>query len=366
MNELTFRPVPVKLLSWLLVLVALLGAPAAQALTTFCVRNSTELRTALLNVVNDTVDIRVRSGVYLAGGQQFPFRARDNLTTMSGGWSGASNQCTTQSQNPAATLLDAQGGSTVLQVERVTGATSGALFLSNLSLTGGSNGAFSGCMDINFSQGSFTVLIDRIIVSGCQASGADTAGGVSIRNSSASSITLRNSLISNNQGSRAGGITVQSNHVDARTFLTNNTIVANTTPTSLGAGGISLRRTEPTVGIITLRNNAVFGNQAFGSPMDMAFLAGPPSSHVLRNNGVQVLNGVANTNSLGTVTTNSPGFVGASQYQLMAQSPLRNAGISMSVGEAGARDLDFGERVQGGVIDIGAYEFDRLFGNGFE
>ncbi|MCB1629557.1 MAG: hypothetical protein KDI48_17640 [Xanthomonadales bacterium] len=356
----------IRISSWLIALGLLVLAPTAQALTTLCVSNSTELRSALLNNASDTLDIRVRSGVYLAGGQQFPFRALDRIATLSGGWSGAAGQCTTQSQNPAATLLDAQGSSSALQMEPVVGATSGALFLSNLSLTGGSSD-FGGCLFVDFRQGSFTVVIDRIIVSGCQGSNLfGSAGGAYIRNWSASNITLRNSLISNNQGHTAGGVTVNSDHVDARTFLTNNTIVANASTFAPGAGGFSPPTQEATVGIITLRNNAIVGNQAFGNPVDLSFGQGPASSHVLRNNAVQVINGAANTNSQGTLVTSAPGFVGGGQYQLGSQSPLRNAGISLTVGEAGARDLDFGVRVQGGAIDIGAYEFDGLFGSGFE
>lgn len=366
MNEYTSRVMPAKLLSWIALFSALLLAPAAQALTTLCVSNSTELRSALLNGVKDTLDIRVRSGVYLTGGMQFGFRALDRIATMSGGWGGAPGQCTTQSQNPAATLFDAQGSSSVLQTEPVVGATGGALFLSNLSLTGGSSN-LGGCLFVDFRQGSFTVVIDRIIVSGCVGGNLfGSAGGVYIRNISAANITLRNSLISGNQGHTAGGVTVISNHVDARTFLTNNAIVANNATFAPGAGGFSPPTNATTVGIITLRNNAVFDNQASSSPVDMSFPAGPTSSHVLRNNAVQIINGAANTNSQGTVVTSNPGFVGGGQYQLSAQSPLRNAGIALTAGESGARDLDFGVRVQGGVIDIGAYEFDGLFGNGFE
>lgn len=350
-----------------ILVICMAFAQPAQALTTICVSNSTELRAALASTTADTVDIRVRSGSYLTGGNYFSWSAFDtHIRSMSGGWTGAAGQCTSQTPNPALTLFDAQGSGYVLRMGQFSGASSGSLFLSNLSLTGGNLASSSaGCLLVYMSLGNPTVLIDRVVIRGCQHTGGFGTGAVAIESFTGANITMRNSLIADNQGAWTGGVTVSSNHVDARLFLHNNTIVDNIATTDARGGGFAPFSTM--IGIVTLNNNAILGNLSAGNARDLYFGGGPSSSHVLRNNATQVIIGESWTQSSGTLITTTPGFVSAgNNFRIAAGSPLRNAGIALTTPEIGTRDLDFGLRVQGGSIDIGAYEYDGLFANSFE
>jgi hypothetical protein len=61
-----------------------------------------------------------------------------------------------------------------------------------------------------------------------------------------------------------------------------------------------------------------------------------------------------------------PRFVGAHDYRLRANSPARDAGTNTPAGGLSSEDLDRSPRVVGRDVDIGAYEYQSLFSDGFE
>jgi hypothetical protein len=79
---------------------------------------------------------------------------------------------------------------------------------------------------------------------------------------------------------------------------------------------------------------------------------------------------------VGTVTPGGSNLIVANWQPLFADYPsnlrpavgsaLRDEGSLNVVNFAGPADFAFSPRVQGGRIDVGAYEFETLFRNGFE
>lgn len=346
---------------------ALLLAGGAEAATVLCVATSAQLRSASsqANLTDDDVEIRLRNGVYATGGTRFNFLVRTGFTTqVSGGWNAS---CTTQSQNPQATLLDGQLLNTVMFVSGEQTLPAGSFALSNLGITGGrTNSGPAGCLTISVEFGTPAVILDRLVVSGCDNQ-FGAGGGIQLSTRTASVIYLRNSLISDSIGTQngGGGVAVDSAHASANTFITNNTIVGNRSRQSV-AGGFVRTPGSNSAGTVFLRNNAIVGNfNSSGDPDDIEFRSGSAAENQLQNNAFAELFG-SNFTASGSVETSTPRFVGAGNYALRADSALRNAGIAVNTILAGTHDLSFSTRFRESSLDIGAYEYEGLLRSGFE
>jgi hypothetical protein len=141
---------------------------------------------------------------------------------------------------------------------------------------------------------------------------------------------MTNCLIMGNSASRAGG--------GACGFLLINcTVVSNT---AYSGGGVS----APVSSITFLTNCIVLYNSATTNPN---YAAGPAFSYC---STLPLPAGVGNF-------TNEPGFVNlaAGDFHLQTNSCCINAGLNSAV--AGLTDLDGNQRIAGGTVDLGAYEF---------
>lgn len=344
---------------------ALIAGPA-NALTVKCVATAQGLRNALTDTLDgDDLEIRMEMGVYSTAGMQFEISLNsDKELKLSGGWT--SNLC--ESQQPDAALTVLHGGNTgyVVHLGMVNISSAPSAILSNFTIADG-NGNFApaGGMFANLDHGTPKLLLDRLRFIGNDNSGP--GGALHIQNRSNGVVELRNSLVTGNSASNGGGVLVGSANANAVTLLVNNTITDNhATNQNSSAGGFAIDLTDPSAGLIELRNNAILGNTHGATVTPAEAYAYPTSA------GFSSLNNAYAVAPSGQVTETGSligpaGFVGNSDFRLTQTSPLVDAGAVLSAEDAASLDLDLRARVVGVAVDIGAYEFDtHLFGNGFE
>lgn len=165
---------------------------------------------------------------------------------------------------------------------------------------------------------------------------------------------LRGNVFSGNHAASGGGAA----HLycaGAIGSLINNTVTGN----SAQSGGSTSRG-----GIVLggncnweLASNIMRGNDG----RDLSFNSG---SVYLRRNNLGSYSGTPAPGSAGNVDVD-PQFVSASNLQLRRSSPMVDAGLAAPLQGLPGLSHDGGPRVVAGQVDIGAYELDRLFGNGF-
>jgi hypothetical protein len=145
-------------------------------------------------------------------------------------------------------------------------------------------------------------------------------------------------------------------------IVTNNTIVENVSETDEG-GGLYIYASTSTV---ELYNNIIKGNTAAVSGDDIQIEDSAGTITTLDYNNYAVLNSYDN----GTLTISNsvdvdPGFVDTSDadaanwnLHLASTSPMIDAGLTTAAGiSASTKDIDGGDRIVGGTVDMGADEY---------
>lgn len=362
--------------------LAAVCACCAQA-AEFCVTDSSELQAALdaaeVNGQNDV--IRLAAGVYAApaGGFRFdsatPANGDAGALTLIGGWSEFfGNPCGQQLQEtPWATQID--GGNTQRCLE-LTGRETTVFTVRLLTF------AFGHAQGGEFNPGGglflrgvpalgANVTIERNVF---LANEADSGSGlylVAIGNGGLGDPTIRlvNNLFYMNRcrGSLTGiggaaYVSAGSNY-DA-VYISNNTVLNNSAlgdceDAGLRVAGLSRRYTV---------NNILWGNDHF----DLFASSGSPDYRLLNNN--MLSRGGAEPDVLqDNITKIAPEFEsGVLNFVPARNSPLVDAGrhpvpiTQWSGFYLTDKDLNAATRVVGGTVDIGAYENERIFRNGFE
>jgi len=160
----------------------------------------------------------------------------------------------------------------------------------------------------------------------CTISGNDAKSG-----GGASSVTLNNCLVvSNTAISNAGGVYGGT--------LRNSTVVYNSA-NELG-GGVALGTAYNSIIYFNTSVSNVFHNH-YDTEMYSSCTTPAPTSGA--NN----------------ITAN-PLFRAAGDYRLMTNSPCVNAGDNAHINAYGATDIDGNPRIDGGTVDMGAYEICRI------
>ena len=85
----------------------------------------------------------------------------------------------------------------------------------------------------------------------------------------------------------------------------------------------------------------------------------------MEHNDIGTLLGTPDPGSVNNLSVD-PGFVGGGDYHLVDGSPAINVGWNFPAGGLPVQDLEGAPRIQGSVVDLGAYESPVLFVDGFD
>lgn len=137
--------------------------------------------------------------------------------------------------------------------------------------------------------------------------------------------------------------------------INDNTFVGNQLHNHVGVGALNLAGP----GHFNLSNNILWNNE--GS--DVFDQSDGTTDYY--HNDVGVIANLPPHAEVGNLSVD-PGFNGLLSVRLAPSSPLVNAGLDSPLGGVGATDAGGGTRTVGVHVDIGAYESDVLFRNGFD
>ena len=333
-----------------LVFAVILGSTVAAPISaeTFCVDKANDLVSTLATAAaNGEADvIQVVQGTYLTPGAPFSyFTYEDFGLALLGGFAPL---CASRTLDPTNTILDGQNANPVVDLTPDNN-TGGDLLFQGFTVRNGNGTSFDpGGLSIGASAGYFgDVTVEFNIISGNHAT--STAGGI-FGGSDIGLTRIENNLIVNNSsigGWGAGQITCNGPEF----FITNNTIADNTAPAD---GGLMLSGVAPT----WVANNIFWGNAGW----DLHLGTMTP---LLKHNAIGVLVGTPDPGSVNNLWAD-PSFAGGGDFHLLVSSAVINVGWNYPAGGLPAQDLEGKSRIQGSVVDMGAYESPVLFIDDFE
>jgi hypothetical protein len=327
-------------LSLIFLLCGLCTAGSTSA-TTFCVASETALRSALVTAANDMHDdeIDLVAGNYALTNPLIYNATYPYALSLIGGWNAT---CT--AHVAGTTTLD--GGGTKILVEIVW---QGNLSVEQIRFYSAVGGAFlaSDLGDVRVDRNSFIFIHAQ--------AGSPSALSLDVAQGHA---WIRGNLFQNNTTDTAAAANVHSN--GGEVYVSNNTFYSNQTNITGGASALALSGSAH----VTLSNNILWGNTGFGG-LDLFSTA----ANLRYHNDIGVWGGaVADAGSSGELNID-PHFrlCGATcDPHLGTGSPLVNTGLDAAPGGVTVFDLDGLPRILGTHIDIGAYEQDVIFANGFQ
>lgn len=322
-------------------------APAAAQAALFCANSQAAIQTALnsagANGQDDEIDIV--AGTYaLTGGLAFSSGQSNNITIF-GGFNAGCSQFT-----GADTIMDGQGASKPLEIANFNGSihVEGLTFVNGLSTNNRGGG-----LCVVSTSGDIRVDLNRFL-----GNRANDYAGALFAVTGSGSLRIRNNLVVANSGAVIGGMELGQTSGEAS--VEGNTIVGNSSDTALVAVGLHAEGSAH----YTLSNNIIWNN---GSGGDF----GSSSAHSRIANDIGVIQSgtfadlVQNEQSADPQFAPCAGFVCFS-FELDRASPLVDAGIDAPVGGMTTNDLAGKSRKIGPHVDIGAYENDLIFANGFQ
>lgn len=311
--------------------------------TQFCVASESALDTALSvtqnDGINDEIDL-VAGTIVLAQQLVYTTTSTASLRVV-GGWN---TGCTLPTAG--ASVLDGGGQQLIALFQ-----SNGNIWIEGITVANGHPGlqVLSMGGDVHIER---NVFFNNL--SGGSASGGLFAGAT------VGHVWIRDNAFLSNSGGDGGGAHISGN--GAELYISNNSFVANHTNTSGGAGGLYVDGSAH----LSLSNNILW---ASAGPAALDFFSA--TANLRDHNDMGSWGGaVADSASTGDVNID-PGFVACTVFpcldlRLGSGSPLVNAGLDNPPGALAALDLAGLPRVLGLHVDIGAYEQDRIFMNGFE
>lgn len=350
-----------------ILLLALLASLCATARIThaavYCVGSESELSAALAVGQSNGEDdeIRLRAGIYFSDGKPYGgFAATVSDArgfSILGGWIDAA--CTVHRDDPTLSVIDGNHANGAMTLS-ATRESSNAVRLAWLTFRNG-----AGHVGYGLNLGSPDYVTMPMVVENCVFRDNHNFDGYYGRGAlyfvGDAGFLLRNSLFVGNRGTSASSVYMAGGMHSGYPVpaMINNTFTGNETLTDS-------QTIQIVGGPIRFANNVVWGNIK-PSPAAIDFYAFMAME--LRNNDIEHLDvtvgGGPWPDSGGNISVD-PGFTGQGNYRPHPDSPLRNTGYVASAGELGALDLAGTPRVLEGTVDIGAYEIDRLFADGFE
>ncbi len=352
---------PISALAILVFLAAL--APLSAQAATVCIDggDSPTLEFWLNTMSNNGQDdeIRLRAGTFVvppgSGGFQF-FSTEPNSLRISGRWNAGCSSTRGMGDttlNGAAVervmqLYSAAGDLTVQRLQFVNGRRTGSDGSAGLQVNGLANFGRNVTVELNgfFNNADLDAGFDN----GSAALSAATENGF---------LRVRNNLFVNNAGGMASAAAIFLNGSASQAYITSNTASGNGGDGAL-TGGFRIQVGTALSDSIFVSNNILWGNSSPDLHID--------NGAVLYHNDFGQLTGTASVLSAGNVSI-EPGFSGGApqSFRLGPASPLIDAGINAAPGGLTSVDLEGFTRVQGGAVDMGAYELsDVIFSDGFD
>jgi len=335
------------------------AGPLFAAPHTACVNNAADFRSELVNAgqngSNNDADnhINLAVGVYPISGTIFEYTSAKAFTLdITGGYN--SNCTKVLTQNPIYTVLSGGGvnsGKVVLQSNSM-----GDVSIRFVTFTGGdaANSTSSSALSMNTGGLTGQVIIDNDIF-------AANTGGYVVNIGGSSLVQLDSSLFYGNYDVETFRVTDV-----AQFFAVNNTFAQNAVSVAAMA-----------VGMTDLGSSANLGNNIFFDPIDPEIGFGSAGTAVLANNIMPsyVINPF--TSNGATVHENDlPAvddiqFVSSTNFRLRLTSPGIAAGTltppnyDQPGGALPSLDVEGNARTYNGTVDVGAYQHDAIFEDGF-
>lgn len=330
----------------MMVWMAPILAMPARAAVVWCVDTPIALQDALTiaRANGDDDYINLVAGSYnLPAGLVFDSQESHNLVLLGGFDAGCNGP-------GGETWLNGQGAVRPLTIQ----IDNGRLLIHRITFFNGFAGTSGGGLSAVTQTGNLSILLSRFIVN-ASSSGA---GGAYLASASGR-IYLAGNLVHANHGAAVGGMILDQNDIG---HVLNNTIAANITDTPTAPGGLLLGGS----GHYEVANNIVWDN---APPGGADFRADAP--HGRRHNDMGIIaGGFPPDATLGELSIDPQfedcGFA-CLDLPLSPASPLVDAGLDAILEDLGASpvDLDGLPRLLGPHIDIGAYENEILFVDGF-
>lgn len=343
------RSIPVALLAS----AACLHAGTVAALT-YCVNTVAEIQIAINDAETNNDDdlIRIVAGNYEPPDGYTFNSTESNSLTIRGGYNA---NCTVFTG--ATTTID--GNQQVRPLSVLI--SNGGVVIENLTFVGGlADGNEGGGLKVQTATGD--VRIDRNTFIGNHA---DLSGGGLRVFATGGDVRVRNNLVVGNSTSQSEAMSiVLTNGGDA--YIVGNTIVANaadsdTATAGLGIGGGSY---------FVISNNIIWNNNP-GASSGVDFGASIPAGHSRFNNDIGVVRNGTVADFVVAEQSVNPQFQSCGGFlcfngELKRTSPLVDAGTDSPLGGMPTRDLAYKDRIIGPHVDIGAYENDLIFADGFD
>lgn len=352
-----------------------LAAPVPAA--TFCATNALELSTALNDAAGNGEDdvIRVATGTYDGGGihdfdyAPAAFEGGDVGTSLvvEGGYTPFfDNPCgQILVEDPLLTILDGGDVRRALELHVREGSDITIRLLTFANGTPSADPFFYGgglsYRALGGGDGSLTIERNAFL-----ANHAHSGGGLAVYQATAALRVINNLFISNSADA-CGAAHVRKVDGPApfdAAFITNNTVIGNTrTTTGVGGGGGICAYVEDS-------DMFLYNNNLWGNDLNDLYLDGPGNLSV-RNNNFEVRDGVEPSLEVGNISVEPVYEGGLLDFTPARTSPLVDAGLTGGDPDGGPWyltefDLRAKARLVGPDVDIGAYENERIFTNGFE
>lgn len=320
---------------WLAVAVSPLHAAL------YCVSGLSGLQTVLNSAGTNGQDdeFRFRSGTFLLGQQLFLYVTDGHNVTLSGGWGAA---CSTPDGGD--TTLDGQSSVGILFVDAGSGAN---VTVRQFTFQGANNNFDNGGALYILAAGN--VSVERSLF----FANLDTRHGGALVAVAYQTLSIRNNLFFANQAVDDGAMALTGYGTDA--YVNSNTVVANSATGMSAYGGVKLSGTAH----FSLANNLLWGNSG-------ADVNNTGAATLLNNDYDSVVGNAPDAGSQNNLSVVPIYASGLFNFHLSSHSALVNAGLDNPPGGMTAVDLDGNPRVQLPHVDIGAYEGDFVFYDGFD
>ncbi len=346
----------VPIMAWLIAMVPL-GAHAAF----FCVNSAASLQAALTtaesNGQNDQIEIVAGTYTVVSGGFQY-HSSEANSIAISGGFTAACSQLTT-----AHTTLNGNGLYRVMDITTISSSTLASVNIQRITFINGNattNGG--GGLEILAQNGDVSIEGNRFLLNH-----ADGSEGALSASTTAGTLTVRNNLFFLNDALQSGAVGLGTSK-GLNIYVIGNTVVRNTAtrmePSNL-VGGLFVYGASSAH--LWLSNNILWNNNT-GGAVDL--YANTPNGFTALNNDIGTRISTAldpqSQNNLSVDPQFVPCGIQCSVLNLLRTSALVDAGFDAAPGGLGSVDIEDKPRMIGPHVDIGAFENDVLFANGFD